>query len=101
MWEFFETKCHQGMPVLIHVSTTGEGEYHGHVFSYSATYDRVVAEEREIRHLRPSSALATDTGHGCFWVVKEFRRLADGDFVCFRAFNINPPLRGPVVKQST
>jgi hypothetical protein len=100
MWEFFSTKVHQGMPVLIHVSTTGsEGEHHGLVFSHSAVFDRVEATEEEIVALRPDSALESDTPHGCYWVVREFKLLKKSEFVPFAKYKINPPLHRPVVKQ--
>ena len=97
MWEFFSTKVHSGMQVLLHVSATGEGEHHGAVFSHRAIFDRIVAGEREVSHLRPEST-ADDTGYQLFWVARDFEELAKADWVSFARVKITPPLDGPLVK---
>ena len=98
MWQFFQTKVKPGLEVLIYVSSTGTGEYHGHVFSHRATFVRVVATEREVLHLRPATALAGDTGHGCFWVVQDFEKMAEEQFVPFSRFGLGETLLGPMLK---
>ncbi len=83
------------MDVLIYVSTTGTGEYHGHVFSHVGKFEKVVATEAEVAELRPETALSGDKGHGCYWVVSNFRKLPEAEYVSFSDMNVSPPLLGP------
>lgn len=99
MWEFFATKVHQGMEVLIYVSATGEGEYHGYVFSHAGIFERVVADEAEVLDLRPATALATDSKAGCYWVVRDFHKMPEASFIPFSKLNVNPRLYGPTIKK--
>ena len=97
MWEFFTTKVKPGMDVLVYVSTTGTGEYYGQVFSHTGKFEKVAATEAEVAELRPESALAGDTGHGCYWVVSDFNMLKEEEFIKFSDMKVSYPLLGPRV----
>ncbi len=99
MWEFFAEKAEPGMEVLIYVSTTGEGEYYGHGFSHRGKFGGVFASERDVLDLRPATAIAGDTGHGCYWVVEEFEQLMKENFVLFGRYGLQGTLRGPKISK--